>query len=256
MARTSARVSAQNEAAASLVHSHQGTRRAGVLRWELATRGRTNGTTSRERSDECWAKAAHIGCSTPLGHVSRKVSVVKAYVGQRIVLASATLDEPLRDGEILEVHGADGTPPYLIRWSDGHVGLFFPGPGSVLRIGEDHTGTPEPGATAGPAMVPEPSPSSASRDEGRHVHDWQVRVRLFESTDDTHAEAVLLADSPHHLVARGQSTRGPHDRPVPEIGDEVAVARALRHLADELVATAEGDIEALTGEHDVVVRPT
>jgi hypothetical protein len=43
---------------------------------------------------------------------------------------------------------------------------------------------------------------------------------------------------------------------VPEIGDEVAVARALRHLADQLLATAEGDIEELTGEHDVVVRPT
>jgi hypothetical protein len=42
---------------------------------------------------------------------------------------------------------------------------------------------------------------------------------------------------------------------VPEIGDEVAVARALRHLADTLMATAETDIEAVTGE-DVQVRYT
>ena len=41
----------------------------------------------------------------------------------------------------------------------------------------------------------------------------------------------------------------------PHIGDEVAVARALRHLADQLIATAEHDIEEATGEVDVMVRP-
>ena len=38
------------------------------------------------------------------------------------------------------------------------------------------------------------------------------------------------------------------------IGDEVAVARALRHLADTLLARAESDIEAATGT-DAYVRP-
>jgi Domain of unknown function (DUF1918) len=29
---------------------------------------------------------------------------------------------------ILEVRGADGEPPYVVRWAeDGHEGLFFPG---------------------------------------------------------------------------------------------------------------------------------
>lgn len=35
---------------------------------------------------------------------------------------------------------------------------------------------------------------------------------------------------------------------MPEIGDEVAVARALRHLADQLLDTAAQDLEAVTGE--------
>jgi len=35
---------------------------------------------------------------------------------------------------------------------------------------------------------------------------------------------------------------------VPEIGDEVAVARALRRLADQLIETAEQDLEAVTGQ--------
>jgi Domain of unknown function (DUF1876) len=38
------------------------------------------------------------------------------------------------------------------------------------------------------------------------------------------------------------------------VGDEVAVARALRHLADSLLAQAESDIEAATGT-DAYVRP-
>jgi hypothetical protein len=33
-----------------------------------------------------------------------------------------------RDAEILEVHGENGEPPFLVRWlDDGHEGLVFPG---------------------------------------------------------------------------------------------------------------------------------
>ena len=59
---------------------------------------------------------------------------MRAAVGDRIVVRSTHVDEPNRDGEILEVHGADGAPPYLVRWSDnGHVGLFFPGPDAAVH---------------------------------------------------------------------------------------------------------------------------
>ena len=55
-------------------------------------------------------------------------------VGDRIIVKSHHLDAPDRDGEIIEVHGADGAPPYLVRWSDdGHEGLFFPGPDAVVH---------------------------------------------------------------------------------------------------------------------------
>lgn len=41
---------------------------------------------------------------------------------------------PLRDAEILEVHGADGEPPYLVRWSDdGHEGLMFPASDATIE---------------------------------------------------------------------------------------------------------------------------
>jgi hypothetical protein len=47
--------------------------------------------------------------------------------GDRIVIKGHHVGEHERDGEILEVRGEDGGPPYLVRWEeDGHVSEFFP----------------------------------------------------------------------------------------------------------------------------------
>ncbi|GAA2520137.1 DUF1918 domain-containing protein [Pilimelia columellifera subsp. columellifera] len=40
-----------------------------------------------------------------------------------------------RIGEIIEVRGADGTPPYRVRYPDGHESLMFPGPDCVIEQG-------------------------------------------------------------------------------------------------------------------------
>ena len=57
-----------------------------------------------------------------------------ASVGDSIIVRPTHAHEPKRDGEILEVHGAEGAPPYLVRWSDnGHQGLFFPGSDTVIH---------------------------------------------------------------------------------------------------------------------------
>lgn len=54
---------------------------------------------------------------------------MRAGVGDRIVIKGHHIGEPERDCEVLEVHGEDGGPPYLVRWDDtGQEGLFFPGP--------------------------------------------------------------------------------------------------------------------------------
>ena len=56
---------------------------------------------------------------------------MKAQVGDRLVVQGTHLDDPVRGGEILEVHGADSDGPFLVRWDDnGHESLFFPGPGA------------------------------------------------------------------------------------------------------------------------------
>jgi hypothetical protein len=60
-----------------------------------------------------------------------------ASVGERIIVRPTHGDEPSRDGEILEVRGPEGTPPYVVRWSDnGHEGLVFPGPDTVIHHNE------------------------------------------------------------------------------------------------------------------------
>lgn len=163
---------------------------------------------------------------------------MKAKKGDHIILAGEQVDRPTRDGEVLEVRGEDGAPPYLVRWRDGHTGLLYPGPGSVLRVadtGSDvhaYTGPPTNGV----------------------VRQWDVQVSIFEAGDDTTATVALVADSPEHLIGRGSTHRSAGDRENPMIGDEVAVARALRHLADDLLARAAHDIETSTGDVDVVVR--
>ena len=57
-----------------------------------------------------------------------------ASVGDRLIVHSTHVDGPVRDGEILEVHGPDGEPPYVVRWSDnGHEGLICPGPDASVH---------------------------------------------------------------------------------------------------------------------------
>ncbi len=190
---------------------------------------------------------------------------MKARAGDRIVLAAAHVGEPTRDGKVVEVRGADGEPPFVVEWSDGHTGLIYPGPGAVLRVSSQEDEVPAAvvdAETAGTSAAPQeheaagvPAAARAAAGSGMpHVREWTVRVSIFENADDTDVRAVLVADAPEHLVATGHSQRSPKDRPVPEIGDEVAVARALRHLADNLMGAAERDIEEMTGK-DAQVRP-
>ena len=53
---------------------------------------------------------------------------MRAAVGDRVIIHAHHTGEPERDGEVIEVRGEDGNPPFVVRWGDsGHEGLFFPG---------------------------------------------------------------------------------------------------------------------------------
>ncbi|HET9647075.1 MAG TPA: dsRBD fold-containing protein [Microlunatus sp.] len=164
---------------------------------------------------------------------------MRAAVGDHMVVASARLDGPVRDGEILKT-GPDGEGPYLVRWSDdGRETLFFPGVDAHVQH-----------EVADPAEAEKPSVAPGSTP---HVKSWSVDVYLYEGAGSTSANAVLHSGVEPGLWAHGDAKLRPGEHDVPEIGDEVAVARALRGLADALLSTAESDLGAIEG-HRVQLR--
>ncbi|MGW3472258.1 DUF1918 domain-containing protein [Saccharopolyspora sp. NPDC000995] len=60
--------------------------------------------------------------------------IMHAEVGEWLVAEAVHLDGHRRKGQIVEVHGPGGEPPYLVHWlDDGRVTLFFPGPDAHLE---------------------------------------------------------------------------------------------------------------------------
>lgn len=55
-------------------------------------------------------------------------------VGDRLIVESERVDQPAREGEILEVIRGETTLSYRIRWSDGHETVFTPGAGSARIV--------------------------------------------------------------------------------------------------------------------------
>lgn len=80
------------------------------------------------------------------------------------------------------------------------------------------------------------------------IDRWTVDILLNETEGETHAEARLITRSSDELRGRGTARCNPADWDVPEIGAELAAARALSDLAHRLLDTAAGDIEAVTHE--------
>jgi hypothetical protein len=77
---------------------------------------------------------------------------------------------------------------------------------------------------------------------------WSVDIHLSEHEGMTRAVAKLHTNDPTKLVGTGFARLNPTDRDVPEIGEELAAARALHALADRLLGAAVGDISDVTHE--------
>jgi hypothetical protein len=77
---------------------------------------------------------------------------------------------------------------------------------------------------------------------------WNVEILIGEVDRRTYAEAQLYDEIRDNLIGTGQA-RAPRDAPdIPEIGDEIAVARALSDLGHRLLVAASGDLEDATHE--------
>ena len=75
-----------------------------------------------------------------------------AHVGDELRVHGHRTGDPDRCGEIVEVRGPDGGPPFVVRWDDAdHTVLFFPSSDAVVeptRSGRDH---PPPAASKEPS---------------------------------------------------------------------------------------------------------
>jgi hypothetical protein len=59
---------------------------------------------------------------------------MRAELGDELIVESRSADGKRRDGEIVGLHHADGSPPYDVRWSDSeHSTLVFPGPDAHVK---------------------------------------------------------------------------------------------------------------------------
>ncbi|MFJ6783313.1 DUF1876 domain-containing protein [Streptomyces yangpuensis] len=77
-----------------------------------------------------------------------------------------------------------------------------------------------------------------------HTTEWKTRTYLFEE-DGTTKVRVELDTGTNRLTGHGTARCNPADKDVPEIGDELATARALEDLAAQLKQTAHRDMAAV-----------
>ena len=78
---------------------------------------------------------------------------MRASVGDQLVQHGRVVGQHDKVGEIVEVLGQEGNPPYRVRFQDGHEGLCSPGPDTEIRhrstrpasISQPPTSTQPPG---------------------------------------------------------------------------------------------------------------
>lgn len=78
---------------------------------------------------------------------------------------------------------------------------------------------------------------------------WNAQIFITEDDNDdlTTARVVLTAEDGRRHESTGHARRNPIDRPVPEIGDELAVGRALSNLAAMLLQEGAEDVAQFAG---------
>ena len=75
---------------------------------------------------------------------------------------------------------------------------------------------------------------------------WNVEIQFEEDESLTSAASQLRLQDGTELQGRGQARRNPADPAQPQIGEEIAAARALSDLVHQLLDKAAAEIEDVT----------
>ncbi len=73
--------------------------------------------------------------------------------------------------------------------------------------------------------------------------DITLNLHLLEDDIETVAHAVLNLRG-DHFESFGKARRNPADPPMPVIGEELAIARALQTLTSQIMEAAQDKVEA------------
>ncbi|MGW2089165.1 pyridoxamine 5'-phosphate oxidase family protein [Streptomyces sp. NPDC001880] len=173
---------------------------------------------------------------------------MRAHLGDRLVIESPATGAARRDGEIVGLHHADGTPPYDVRWSDtDEVTLVFPGPDAHIHHlqherSESSRGS-QPGVSETAAVPPAAARSGAADpgDIGRRVA--AERRRLGFSREEMARRARMSANYLAYLEER------PAD---PTLATLIRLADAL---GTTVAALRGGGIELPPGQGYALLHP-
>jgi hypothetical protein len=78
---------------------------------------------------------------------------MRAAIGDTLHIHTNHVGEAEALGEILEVRGTDGAPPYLVQFRDGRTRLLYPGPDAVVET-PPPAGPPAGGSNGGSSRPP------------------------------------------------------------------------------------------------------
>ncbi len=134
-----------------------------------------------------------------------------ATTGDRISVSAPTVSQPPRTGTIMEVSPGGRM---RVAWDDGTESTYMPAAGAAVIMtgdGGHHTGPDRFGCT--------------------------IDIAVVEQDGDSMATATMRTPR-GSWTGEGASHRHPEDPSVPMIGEELAVGRALRSLADQLEQAA------------------
>ncbi len=82
----------------------------------------------------------------------------------------------------------------------------------------------------------------------KHLDHLTVKITVDEVDNGTNATARLTWED-GELIGKGRTTLDPDDHFPPEqVGENLAIARALSDIAEKLYAATASDIESVTGE--------
>ncbi len=111
--------------------------------------GYPHGVAQRSRGD-FWPPALVAYCPPAVApgactiEVPKEGTLMKAKVGDWLVIKGATIDQPDHRGLIIEVRSSDGSPPYVVRWLEtDHVATVIPGPDAVVVTAEEQNAADE-----------------------------------------------------------------------------------------------------------------